>query len=90
MNPWSDGGKVKRFDLEAEARRHGVTAIVLPRGDDLRALAEQAVDAGADVIGMAGATGHRHWSPTWPGVMTCPSRRPSGTVTQLGRRAAAA
>ena len=57
MNPWSGGGKVERFDLEAEARRRGVTAIVLRRGDDLRTLAEQAVDAGADVIGMAGGDG---------------------------------
>jgi len=57
MNPWSGGGKVERFDLEAEARRRGVTPVVLRRGDDLRALAEQAVDAGADVIGMAGGDG---------------------------------
>ena len=57
MNPWSGGGKVKRFDLEAEARRRGVTPIVLQRGDDLLTLAEQAVDAGADVIGMAGGDG---------------------------------
>jgi hypothetical protein len=52
MNPWSGGGKVERFDLEAQARRRGVTPVVLRRGDDLRALAEQAVDAGADVIGL--------------------------------------
>jgi diacylglycerol kinase family enzyme len=57
MNPWSGGGKVVRFDLEAEARRRGVTPVVLRRGDDLRALAEQAVAAGADVIGMAGGDG---------------------------------
>jgi len=57
MNPWSGGGKVTRFDLEAEARRRGVTPIVLRRGDDLRELAEQAVAAGADVIGMAGGDG---------------------------------
>jgi diacylglycerol kinase family enzyme len=47
----------KRLDLQAEARRHGVTPIVLRRGDDPRALAEQAVDARADVIGMAGGDG---------------------------------
>jgi hypothetical protein len=57
MNPWSGGGKVDRFDLEAEARRRGVTPVVLRRGDDLRTLAEQAVDTGADVIGMAGGDG---------------------------------
>ena len=57
MNPWSGGGKVERFDLEAEAAGRGVTPIVLRRGDDLRALAELAVAAGADVIGMAGGDG---------------------------------
>jgi diacylglycerol kinase family enzyme len=57
MNPWSGGGKVDRFGLEAEARRRGVTPVVLRRGDDLRALAEQAVDTGAEVIGMAGGDG---------------------------------
>jgi diacylglycerol kinase family enzyme len=57
MNPWSGGGKVQRFALEEGARNRGVTPIVLRRGDDLRALAEQAVADGADVIGMAGGDG---------------------------------
>jgi diacylglycerol kinase family enzyme len=57
MNPWSGGGKVERFALEEEARRRGVRAVVLRRGDDLRALAEQAIVDGADVIGMAGGDG---------------------------------
>jgi diacylglycerol kinase family enzyme len=57
MNPWSGGGKVERFELEDKARRLGVTPVVLRRGDDLRALAEQAVADGADVIGMAGGDG---------------------------------
>jgi diacylglycerol kinase family enzyme len=57
MNPRSGGGKVVRFDLEAEARRRGIRAIVLRPGDDLRALAEMAVADGADVIGMAGGDG---------------------------------
>jgi diacylglycerol kinase family enzyme len=57
MNPGSGGGKVERFHLEDEARRRGVTPVVLRRGDDLRALAEQAVASGADVIGMAGGDG---------------------------------
>jgi diacylglycerol kinase family enzyme len=56
MNPRSGGGKVERFDLEQEARRRGVTPIVLEPGDDLRALAEQAAEY-ADVIGMAGGDG---------------------------------
>ena len=57
MNPWSGGGKVERFALEEGARRRGVRPVVLRRGDDLRALAEQAVADGADVIGMAGGDG---------------------------------
>jgi diacylglycerol kinase family enzyme len=57
MNPWSGGRKVERFGLEEEARRRGVAPVVLQRGDDLRALAEQAVAGGADVIGMAGGDG---------------------------------
>jgi len=57
MNRWSGGGKVDKFGLEAEARRRGVAPILLQRGDDLRAIAEQAVARGADVIGMAGGDG---------------------------------
>jgi hypothetical protein len=57
MNPRSGGGKVVRFDLEGEARRRGIRAVVLRPGDDLRALAEMAVADGADVIGMAGGDG---------------------------------
>jgi diacylglycerol kinase family enzyme len=56
MNPRSGGGKVERFDLESEARRRGITPIVLGPGDDLRELAERAA-AHADVIGMAGGDG---------------------------------
>src|SRR5829696_8638088 len=57
MNPRSGGGKAERFHLEAEARRRGITPVVLHPGDDLRALAERAVDEGADVLGMAGGDG---------------------------------
>src|SRR3954447_3428827 len=57
MNPRSGGGKVMRFDLEAEARCRGIRAVVLRPGDDLRALAEMAVADGADVLGMAGGDG---------------------------------
>ena len=57
MNPWSGGGKVGRFDLVDEATSRGIAPVVLQRGDDLRALAEKAVAAGADVIGMAGGDG---------------------------------
>jgi diacylglycerol kinase family enzyme len=57
MNPKSGGGKVGRFDLVAEARRRGIEPVVLAPGDDLLALAEQAVAGGADVLGMAGGDG---------------------------------
>ena len=57
INPRSGGGKVMRFDLEAEARCRGIRAVVLRPGDDLRALAEMAVADGADVLGMAGGDG---------------------------------
>jgi diacylglycerol kinase family enzyme len=57
MNPKSGGGKVERFGLVEEARRRGITPVVLQPGDDLRQLAEQAVAGGADVVGMAGGDG---------------------------------
>ncbi|WP_326834621.1 diacylglycerol kinase family protein [Amycolatopsis rhabdoformis] len=56
MNPRSGGGKVAQFDLEREARSRGIMPVVLRRGDDLRALAEEAAQH-ADVIGMAGGDG---------------------------------
>lgn len=57
MNPKSGGGKAVKFDLERECRDRGVEPIVLGPGDDLLALAEDAVARGADVIGMAGGDG---------------------------------
>ena len=57
MNPWSGGGKVERFELERLCRERGIEPIVLHRGSDLLALAEDAVARGADVIGMAGGDG---------------------------------
>jgi diacylglycerol kinase family enzyme len=57
MNPRSGGGKVERFRLVEEARRRGIEPVVLAPGDDLLALAREAVARGADVIGMAGGDG---------------------------------
>jgi diacylglycerol kinase family enzyme len=57
MNPKSGGGKAERFNLAGECRRRGIEPIVLERGDDLEALAEQAARSGADVVGMAGGDG---------------------------------
>jgi diacylglycerol kinase family enzyme len=57
MNPKSGGGKAVKFDLERECRDRGIEPIVLTPGDDLLQLAEDAVERGADVIGMAGGDG---------------------------------
>jgi hypothetical protein len=57
MNPNAGEGKVVRFDLVEEARRRGIRPVVLHQGDDLRALAENAVAQGADVLGVAGGDG---------------------------------
>ena len=57
MNPKSGGGKVERFALAEEAHRRDVEAVLLEPGDDLRSLAESAVQHGADALGMAGGDG---------------------------------
>lgn len=57
INLRSGGGKAERFGLVAEAHRRGIEPIVLEPGDDLLALAEGAIDRGAEVIGMAGGDG---------------------------------
>jgi diacylglycerol kinase family enzyme len=57
MNLKSGGGKAERFELAREARRRGIRPIVLQPGDDLRQLAETAIDRGAEVVGMAGGDG---------------------------------
>jgi diacylglycerol kinase family enzyme len=57
MNLKSGGGKAERFGLESECARRGIEPIVLQPGDDLLQLAEDAINRGADVIGMAGGDG---------------------------------
>jgi diacylglycerol kinase family enzyme len=57
MNLKSGGGKAERFHLVDECRRRGIKPIVLQRGDDLLQLARDAIDGGADVVGMAGGDG---------------------------------
>ena len=57
MNPKSGGGKAVQFDLAGECAARGIQAVVLGPGDDLLVLAEDAIAAGADVIGMAGGDG---------------------------------
>jgi diacylglycerol kinase family enzyme len=57
INRWSGDGKAERYRLADRAAAAGVSVTMLERGDDLRALARDAIDAGADAIGMAGGDG---------------------------------
>lgn len=57
INPRSGGGRAERFHLPDEARWRGIETFILGPGDDLAELAEQAVEDGADIIGMAGGDG---------------------------------
>jgi len=57
VNPSSGGGKAQRHHLVDACRRRGIDPIVLGHGEDPSALAVEAADDGADVIGMAGGDG---------------------------------
>ena len=57
MNPKSGGGKVERYRLVDESVARGIEPILLRPGDDLLLLAAEAIERGADVIGMAGGDG---------------------------------
>jgi diacylglycerol kinase family enzyme len=57
MNMKSGGGKAQQCNLPEECRTRGIEPVVLGSGDDLLRLARDAVDRGADVIGMAGGDG---------------------------------
>jgi diacylglycerol kinase family enzyme len=57
MNPKSGGGKVERFQLVDECVARGIEPVVLQPGDDLLQLATDAIQRGADIIGMAGGDG---------------------------------
>jgi diacylglycerol kinase family enzyme len=57
INPRSGDGKAVRAALAQRARERGIEPIVLGPGDDLAALAAQALDGGADALGMAGGDG---------------------------------
>ena len=59
MNPRSGGGKVGRFGLVEKARGLGADVVLLdgPGEVDVAALARQAVDDGADLLGVAGGDG---------------------------------
>jgi diacylglycerol kinase family enzyme len=57
INRWSGDGKADRYGLVDVAERAGIKTIMLERGDNLVELARDAIDAGADAIGMAGGDG---------------------------------
>jgi diacylglycerol kinase family enzyme len=57
VNPGSGGGKAERLGLVAAARARGIQVHELAPGEDPRALARQAVAAGADAVGVAGGDG---------------------------------
>ena len=56
MNPRSGGGKADE-EFAAAAHELGIETVTLSPGDDLEQLARDAVERGADVIGMAGGDG---------------------------------
>ena len=57
VNPRSGDGKAARAGVADRAREKGIEALVLAPGQDLAALAREAVTAGADALGMAGGDG---------------------------------
>jgi diacylglycerol kinase family enzyme len=57
MNLKSGGGKAERCGLTDACVARGIRPVILQRGDDLIALAEEAVVGGASAIGMAGGDG---------------------------------
>ncbi len=59
MNPRSGGGKVGKFGLKDKATALGAEVAMLegPRTVDVAALARQAADRGADLLGVAGGDG---------------------------------
>ena len=57
VNPRSGNRKAERFGLVETAENLGVGVITLDQGQDLMQLAREAVDQGADCIGVAGGDG---------------------------------
>jgi diacylglycerol kinase family enzyme len=57
VNPGSGGGKAARAGLAERASEKEIEAVILAPGQDLAALAREAVTGGADALGMAGGDG---------------------------------
>ena len=57
VNRWSGDGKAEAFGLVEHAESRGIRTVLLEPGDDLTQLAHEAIDSGADAIGMAGGDG---------------------------------
>ncbi len=57
VNPRSGDGAAERAGLAGRAREKGIETVILALGQDLAALAHEAVAAGADALGMAGGDG---------------------------------
>jgi diacylglycerol kinase family enzyme len=59
MNPKSGGGKVKKFDLQRKAEELGAEVFLISGAEpvDVAKVAREAVEAGADLLGVAGGDG---------------------------------
>jgi diacylglycerol kinase family enzyme len=57
VNPRSGDGTAARAGVAERARDKGIEAVILAPGQDLAALAREAVAGGADALGMAGGDG---------------------------------
>ena len=57
VNPRSGGGKAASAGIAERARAKGIEVVIFTSGQDLAALAHEAVAAGADALGVAGGDG---------------------------------
>jgi diacylglycerol kinase family enzyme len=57
INPKSGGGRATKAHLEEHALRRGIKVVVMRKGQDMEALARNAIARGADVIGVSGGDG---------------------------------
>src|SRR4030095_13718656 len=57
VNPRSGGGKAARAAVAERARERGIETFIFTPGQNLEALAREAVANGADALGVAGGDG---------------------------------